>query len=261
MGHRVVHVTETVEAVAPLMNALSVCFWLVAYSNASAFAPSRSLVCFRMRLDLQLSRVLLHFRGEFEAGAIGTQRPTSLTRARSAIISTSSKALGSLLKLGSGRHSYRRLEEDSVNAGARHLRSSQQGARGQLLKEMHEVLSFLTQGRTHSDLVALTLDLTFYEHRGLASASLALLAQAHENAKDLDAKLSRTQLLLVPSMIAMHGSVDDLLRQLKVLTDRAVLFDDEMYLAAKVLNKLTEVRAHLSTAEQTPRHNLPRILL
>lgn len=88
-------------------------------------------------------------------------------------------------------------------------------------------------------LVEVLIDLTFYEHKELASQAFGLLVRQFEQRKVLADAGRRVQLLVRPKMVQMYRTFDDLLRQLNRLAARRRLFDAELYRATRLMGELT----------------------
>ena len=89
------------------------------------------------------------------------------------------------------------------------------------------------------DLVAILLDLTYYDCPELVSAALGLLVRQYEQRKVLEASARRVQLLVIERMCRMHATFDALLSPLERLSERRYLYGDEVYQAALLMGELT----------------------
>ena len=198
-----------------------------------------------VRLDLRLSQLLARYRIEWDAGDWAAE-PEQITSLRTSSVRWS-KGEDEITELG--RSGYQRLEEQLEGSAPLSLPASPDRKKGRAatrrqtvlererraaFDRLWSVLSFDGGG----DFVSILLDLTFYKHKRLVSAALALLVRQFDQRRVVSDALRRVQLLCKPEMVRLYGTFEELLRELSLLASRRQLYHDELYRAATLLGQL-----------------------
>ena len=98
------------------------------------------------------------------------------------------------------------------------------GRRGSKAAILRSGLVGLSHEPVKYDLVTILLDLTYYNHKELASSAVGLMVRHFEQRKLLDERGRQVQLLVKEVDVRMHGTFTPLLLQLNRLTQRRRLY-------------------------------------
>ncbi|KAL1510122.1 hypothetical protein AB1Y20_006454 [Prymnesium parvum] len=241
---------------------------------------------FTVRLDMRLTKMLVQYKQEWEAGyhskADGDKGRRSEQERKAGEIRLNQLRLSQWGK-SAGRHfrtSRSRTSDVEMLLPGKSFKSSRPrgesgagfnwrgSAKGRLAKARHnvceatldllklegdDIFDSTLRPEERQTFHTVLMDLLFYKNPRLVDASISLLVEHFEQKWSLQSALNSVQVLVKPSMCRIFGDFDILLRQLNTLSSRRSLFTKEIYDAAHAMSVLVSCLYH-PDLEQIPVH-------
>lgn len=184
-----------------------------------------------MRLDIRLSHLLHNFQEAWKEGEFGNgkEEPVADLHPALAGLAQGARNIGKHVEKARRQSlGYLKLTDEA---------DLEEDLSPKPIKQTFDVLRL--DARSSVDIVHVLLDLSFYEHHELVTASMGLLVRHFEQRHVLLENAREVRLLVKPAMVALYSRFDSLMRSLHSLAQRYRLFDNEPYEAVRLMSLFT----------------------